>query len=425
MNEFGASPPLFSIVIPTRNRAELLYDALQSTLDQTLQDFEVVVVDDFSEDNTALVVKEFTDKRIRYVRTPQFLPVNDAWEFAISQARGHYVCVLPDDCACPPWFLERMASIIESHEPEMICFEQARYYSESSRVYKDVQNELHIYAFTREVRKVDSRDELKRRFQQATFAASTPLISNVCYRRAFVERIKEKTGCFCLPPNCENVASTLALAMTKTFIYIDEPIYVYGQIENRSLTMAFKTFDSNFRKLQQIDYRHVPLNGVYGTNRKIESLLRAKELLRDELANFQLNWEPYFYQYYVEMRKFQEQGLDVSDDIKEFWRVLGQQPPDIQAKVRSAINARFFPTVFNQAIRKGLRRLVDSLPILRRLESRVRPRHIQHRSKWPVIIRGADAGFSNILECSRKLESLLANIQPDEEALQALATKFK
>ncbi|MHB8756073.1 MAG: glycosyltransferase family 2 protein, partial [Candidatus Acidiferrales bacterium] len=57
-----------SVVIPTFNRGWIIGEALQSVFAQTLQDFEVIVVDDGSRDNTAEVVRSFTDPRLKYIK---------------------------------------------------------------------------------------------------------------------------------------------------------------------------------------------------------------------------------------------------------------------------------------------------------------------------------------------------------------------
>ncbi|MCA9109881.1 MAG: glycosyltransferase family 2 protein, partial [Planctomycetaceae bacterium] len=83
--------PRFSIVMPTRNRACLFRSALQSALAQTCGDFEVVISNNQSSDNTNEVARTFDDPRVRYFETDQTLPMSRNWEFALSNARGEYV----------------------------------------------------------------------------------------------------------------------------------------------------------------------------------------------------------------------------------------------------------------------------------------------------------------------------------------------
>ena len=60
--------PTVSVILPTYNRAHLVGRAIQSVLNQTYQDFELIVVDDGSIDNTEEVVKSINDARIRYLK---------------------------------------------------------------------------------------------------------------------------------------------------------------------------------------------------------------------------------------------------------------------------------------------------------------------------------------------------------------------
>ena len=60
--------PKLTVIITTYNRANLLKDAIKSVLSQSFQDFELIVVDDCSPDNTEEAIKKFQDKRIFYLR---------------------------------------------------------------------------------------------------------------------------------------------------------------------------------------------------------------------------------------------------------------------------------------------------------------------------------------------------------------------
>jgi glycosyltransferase involved in cell wall biosynthesis len=93
--------PVFSIVIPTYNRATLIGKTLESVFAQRFQDFEVLVVDDGSKDNTKEVVNKFNDSRLTY-----FLKENGergaARNYGAARARGQYVNFFDsDDIMCP------------------------------------------------------------------------------------------------------------------------------------------------------------------------------------------------------------------------------------------------------------------------------------------------------------------------------------
>src|SRR5213078_1360054 len=90
-------PPRFSVVIPTRERAQTLRYSLQTCLDQDFTDYEVVVCDNYSSPATREVVDSFTSPRVKYVRAPQPLAMSHNWELALAHASGEYVTVLGDD----------------------------------------------------------------------------------------------------------------------------------------------------------------------------------------------------------------------------------------------------------------------------------------------------------------------------------------
>ncbi len=92
-------PPLFSVVIPTFNRSDIFPAAVRSILAQTCGDFEVIVSDNYSTDDTPQVAAQFTDPRVKYVRTPRHVVIADSWEFARQQASGRLIIMLSDDDA--------------------------------------------------------------------------------------------------------------------------------------------------------------------------------------------------------------------------------------------------------------------------------------------------------------------------------------
>src|SRR5262249_25255030 len=89
--------PKVSVIIITYNRAQYLQRAIRSVLNQTFQDFEIVVVDDASTDETPEVVKAFSDPKIRYFRHPINRQEAGSRNTAIQNARAEYVAFLDDD----------------------------------------------------------------------------------------------------------------------------------------------------------------------------------------------------------------------------------------------------------------------------------------------------------------------------------------
>lgn len=100
--------PLVSIVLPTYNRAALLPQAIRSVLNQSYANLELIVVDDNSPDDTAEVVKTFSDPRIRYVRNEPNLKLPRALNKGFSIARGDLLTWTSDDNLFTENAIERM-----------------------------------------------------------------------------------------------------------------------------------------------------------------------------------------------------------------------------------------------------------------------------------------------------------------------------
>jgi glycosyltransferase involved in cell wall biosynthesis len=102
-----------SIIIPTHNYARFLGEAIQSVLDQTYKDFELIVVDDGSTDNTKEVVSSFKDDRIRYMYQDH-VGVSAAQNMALRIARGEYITGLSADDIYLPQNVEKKVELLDS-----------------------------------------------------------------------------------------------------------------------------------------------------------------------------------------------------------------------------------------------------------------------------------------------------------------------
>ncbi len=107
---------LISVVIPTSNRARLLEKAIDSVLNQTYNNFEIVIVDDASSDDTESVVLNYHDKRISYIRLDTAKGGNFARNLGVKQSNGQYIAFLDDDDEWLPSKLYKQLQIFEKDE---------------------------------------------------------------------------------------------------------------------------------------------------------------------------------------------------------------------------------------------------------------------------------------------------------------------
>ena len=107
--------PLATFCIPTYNRPEYLRRAIESCLAQTCQDFEIVITDNSTNDESAQVVATIKDPRICYYSNNGNIGPLESCSRAVSLARGKYVQLLMDDDLIKPKFLELMADAFEKN----------------------------------------------------------------------------------------------------------------------------------------------------------------------------------------------------------------------------------------------------------------------------------------------------------------------
>ena len=131
--------PSVSVVVPTYNRAALLGRAVKSVLAQTFKDYELIVVDDGSTDDTQEVLREFTDQRIRTLRSDVNQGAPRARNRGIQAARGEWVAFLDSDDEWLPKRLELQMERLAHQGPSEAAVGYCLFQAHECRTGKVVQ----------------------------------------------------------------------------------------------------------------------------------------------------------------------------------------------------------------------------------------------------------------------------------------------
>ena len=115
----GELCPKVSVIIPTYNRAGLLPRAVNSVLAQTYRDYEIIIVDDCSTDDTQDVIRRFADAHVRAFRHSENSTGANARNTGIANARGEYVAFLDDDDEYMPDALEGLVALMDDSPAEV------------------------------------------------------------------------------------------------------------------------------------------------------------------------------------------------------------------------------------------------------------------------------------------------------------------
>lgn len=106
---------LVSIIMPTYNCGRFIHESIRSVLAQTYKDWELIIVDDCSTDNTAEIVGQYTDPRIRYMRNERNMGAALTRNRALREAKGRYIAFLDSDDLWLPEKLEKQIAFMEQN----------------------------------------------------------------------------------------------------------------------------------------------------------------------------------------------------------------------------------------------------------------------------------------------------------------------
>jgi glycosyltransferase involved in cell wall biosynthesis len=115
--------PKVTILVPTYNRPTYLREALESALNQTYADCEILIVDDASPTDITTGVQDILAlPNVRYIKHKKNLGIAENWKFGFAAAAGEYVCFLEDDDLLEPQFIEVLASVLDQDSTLGVAF---------------------------------------------------------------------------------------------------------------------------------------------------------------------------------------------------------------------------------------------------------------------------------------------------------------
>jgi glycosyltransferase involved in cell wall biosynthesis len=129
--------PTVSVCMPTYNQAKYLPEAIESVLRQTFLDFELLIIDDRSTDNSADIIQSYSrrDQRIRFLVNEHNIGMVNNWNRCIEEASGEYIKFLfGDDVLASPAALARMVSVLESNDRIVLVASARNLIDHQSRV---------------------------------------------------------------------------------------------------------------------------------------------------------------------------------------------------------------------------------------------------------------------------------------------------
>lgn len=166
----SSTTPRVSVLMTTYNTGELVCETIEAILGQTLTDWELVIVDDYSTDNTPELIQGYHDPRIRFYRNETNLGISHTRNKAIDLARGAYIAATDHDDISLPERLQRQVAYLDAH-PEVVLVATAAKELRDGRLRSMYQGEMraHVLAWR-------------------LYTHCSIVHSSICYRREVIER---------------------------------------------------------------------------------------------------------------------------------------------------------------------------------------------------------------------------------------------
>ncbi|BBD64122.1 putative glycosyl transferase [Nostoc commune NIES-4072] len=294
--------PLFSIIIPTRERHLTLPYAIDSVLIQNYYNFELIIMDNFSSEETYKVVHEFKDERIKYFRANERLSISENWELGLSYTTGEYIFVLGDDDALMPDGLELASRLISEYNVNILSW--SRYsYGWPNAIVPWIRNRLQLNLLSH-AELWNSKERLKQFYNYQLSHEFLPMVYNSFVHRKIIERIKSIYGKYFMSSTmatAPDVYSGLVNAyFTDSYLYSFRSISIIGSSGySLGASVCYQSFKSeplkDALKDEKEDYRskvHPIL--IPTTNQEIgfaHLQLRTKELFFPSDTELEVNIE--------------------------------------------------------------------------------------------------------------------------------------
>ncbi len=367
--------PFFSIVIPTKNRPELLRDAISSVLLQNFNDYELIISDNFNDERTKSVTDEFGgNSHVRYIRTEHELNIPDHWEFATKKAKGIYTLILTDRAFLQQGSLRDIHNTITVAEDAPVVFWKYGYFEEKSKILRGEKREAGI--------KILKSTELIKKFSRTLDVHYLPRPHVGCYRFDIIEKIKKDIGRLYLPFGPDYTSSLLSLAYSDIAVHIPRPLVFFQGATVSAGTRAQSSVVQYLNSLNIPDpYQFVPIKAPINSSLLFNDLLKIQRIAAGNFKDINIDMVPYFgicYQELMEKKIIWRVGeKDRIELWKEWARALSSFDGQFQRAVKKELIKRrmnilksYVRTTFLGSFLAHLKRILQGKPVHRGVSMR-------------------------------------------------------
>lgn len=219
--------PKVSIIIPAYNAEKYIIATLESILAQNYSDFECVVVDDGSSDNTLAVVRTFNDARVKMVAQPNSGGPAKPRNVGIAAASGDYIFIFDSDDIMMPQKLKTYMDLFEQNSSVDVIFSDFQVIDEQGKVLSE--SFLSEYQSFRRICNNESDNVFKldmASFHEEVIKANFIGTSGIAFKSSVTTPVFDERFL-----SGDDILAWASLAKTQNFYFIDKPLHQYRKRE--------------------------------------------------------------------------------------------------------------------------------------------------------------------------------------------------
>ena len=277
----------FNVIIPTRERADTLFHCLRTVVAQEYDNLNIIVSDNFSQDQTKKVVASFSDSRIKYINTGKRLSMSHNWEFALNHVTDGWVTYLGDDDGLLPGGLAKINRVIYETRCQAVTSVWCNYFWPGATIS---QNQLTI-PLTSGYELRNAKQWLARLMRGQTPYKFLPwLYTGGFADLALINSARDHCGNFFLSMSPDIYSAVALASKTGTYAYMKEPVSVSGVSLHSTGASSFERRTNQIPLQKFFSEKNIPFHSSLITGRMksipiciYESYLQSTHLHQDFL----------------------------------------------------------------------------------------------------------------------------------------------
>ena len=284
--------PRFTVIIPQKDRAEYLVHTLRTCMIQDYPNFEIIVGDDCSEDNTVELVRELQkqDSRIKLIAHEHHVGMRMNFELALAEVKPGYVMALGGDDGLVPGCIWRMYEIIKETGTELLTWSQAGFKypidGHSSTIFTVPRKK---FSGVKMIKSTDFLNKIAKSMFYMVEDCPMFYVKGIASTE-LVNRVKKRTpdGCFYYCPTPDGFSGIVLAGEVEQYAYTREPLSIngdtpksqgrnYKRTDDKSKKESKQFFDDNARITMHKELASQPYSPIH-TLMTADYLLTARDL---------------------------------------------------------------------------------------------------------------------------------------------------